>query len=54
LYVDDLLIIGNHLEKIERLNKLEIQFEMKNLGLMRLYLGVEFLKANKRIFMMQG
>jgi hypothetical protein len=45
--------IGLRFRKIEQLNQLETKFEIKNLNMMKLYLGVEFIKVNKGIFMMQ-
>jgi hypothetical protein len=52
LYVDDLLFIGSNKERITWLKlQLKNMFEMINLGNLRLYLGVEFIKLNKGIFM---
>jgi hypothetical protein len=43
LYVDDLLLSSDDKKKIKRMQKTLIEnFEMTNLGLTRLYLGVEF------------
>nr|PNR27150.1 hypothetical protein PHYPA_030631 [Physcomitrium patens] len=43
IYVDDLLITGNHANRIDALeNKLENRFEMSKLGLLTFYIGVEF------------
>jgi hypothetical protein len=51
-YVDVLLFIGSKKERITWLKlQLENMFEMINLGNLRFYLGVEFIKLNKRIFM---
>jgi len=53
LYVDDLLFIGSNKEIITWLKlQLENMFEMINFGNLRFYLGVEFIKLNKGIFMM--
>jgi len=52
LYVDDLLFIGSNKEIITWLKlQLENMFEMINFGNLRIYLGVEFIKLNKGIFM---
>jgi hypothetical protein len=52
LYVDDLLFIGSNKEIITWLKlQLENMFEMINLGNLRYYLGVKFIKLNKGIFM---
>jgi len=43
LYVDDLLLTRDDKKKIKQVQKTLIEnFEMTNLGLTRLYLGVEF------------
>jgi hypothetical protein len=52
LYVDDLLFIRSNKEIITWLKlQLENMFEMINFGNLRFYLGVEFIKLNKGIFM---
>jgi len=52
LDVDDLLFIGSNKEWIAWLKlQLEDMFEMINLRNLRFYLGVEFIKLNKGIFM---
>jgi hypothetical protein len=44
LYVDDLLITKDHIKKIHWLkNELFFQFEMIELGLLKLFVGVNFL-----------
>ncbi|KAL3686034.1 hypothetical protein R1sor_004056 [Riccia sorocarpa] len=54
LYVDDLLITGNHTEKINWLKgQLKLQFEMTDLGLMQHYLRVQFTRLPSGIFMCQ-
>jgi hypothetical protein len=52
LYVDDLLFIGSNKQRITWLKlQLENMFEMINLGNLRFYLGVEFIKLKKGIFL---
>ena len=41
LYVDDLFLTGNEKQIMERKKKLEEEFEMKYLGLMHYFLGLE-------------
>ncbi len=50
IYVDDLIIIGNSDADISDLKKLLKQkFEMKDLGKLRYFLGIEVIKSPKRI-----
>jgi hypothetical protein len=54
LYVDDLLLTGEE-NLITKCNKkLTLEFEMKYLGLMHYFLGLEVWKIPKRIFLNQG
>eukprot|EP00253_Pinus_taeda_P018696 PITA_18696 len=54
LYVDDLLLTGS-LRLIEDCKKnLEIEFDMKDLGLMHYFLGLEVWQQNCEIFLGQG
>jgi len=54
LYVDDLLIIKDHVKKIAWLrNELLFQFEMIELGLLKLFISVEFLYLSTCILMCQ-
>ena len=41
LYVDDLFLIGKEKQIMERKKKLAEEFEMKDLGLMHYFLGLE-------------
>ena len=41
LYVDDLLLTGNEKQIMERKKKLAEEFEMKDLGLMHYFIGLE-------------
>jgi hypothetical protein len=41
LYVDDLFLTGNEKQIMESKKKLAIEFEMKDLGLMHYFLGLE-------------
>jgi len=38
LYIDDLLIVGNHVQKIEWIKQLHKKFDMSDLWQMRYYL----------------
>ena len=54
LYVDDLVIIGNHEEKISQTKQiLGREFEMTDLRLMHLCLGIEVWQEPKQIFISQ-
>lgn len=54
IYVDDLLITGNHANRIDALeNKLENRFEMSKLGLLTFYIGVEFVRLPHGILLLQ-
>ena len=47
LYVDDLFLTGNQKQIMESKKKLAEEFEMKNLGLMHYFLGLEVWKYGK-------
>ena len=49
LYVDDLFLTGE-----EKLIRLASEFEMKDLGLMHYFLGLEVWQSPERIFLNQG
>ncbi|KAK3006790.1 hypothetical protein RJ639_017209 [Escallonia herrerae] len=52
IYVDDILLIGNDLQEIERLKKfLLIRFRIKDLGDLKYFLSIEFSRSKKGIFM---
>ena len=51
LYVDDLFLTGNEKQIVKRKKKLAEEFEMKDLGLMHYFLGLENLEG---IFLNQG
>ena len=52
IYVDDMIIIGDDLEEIEDLKKnLFQEFEMKDLGNLKYFLGIEVLRSTKGIFL---
>ena len=54
IYVDDLLITGNDLQLIkESQNILQQNFKIKDLGELRYFLGIKFLRSNKGILMTQ-
>ena len=54
LYVDDLLLTGDHTNKIAWLaTELEKKFDMTRLGLIRKYLGIEFTKTDRGLLLHQ-
>lgn len=54
IYVDDMVITGNDEEKINNLKKkLFLEFEMKDLGNLKYFLGIEVLRSKQGIFMYQ-
>lgn len=51
IYVDDMIITGNDTNEISRLrNYLFAQFEMKDLGGLKYFLGIEVLRSNAGIY----
>ena len=54
LYVDDLFLTGNEKQIIECKKKLDEEFEMKDLGLMHYFLGLEVWLRQEGIFLNQG
>ena len=54
LYVDDLFLTGNEKQIMERKKKLVEEFEMKYLGLMHYFLGLEIWQSSEEIFLNQG
>ena len=54
LYVDDLFLTGNDKRIIECKEKLDVEFEMKDLGMMHYFLGLEVSQSPKEIFLNQG
>jgi hypothetical protein len=55
LYVDDLMIIGRHVEKTKDIDiQLSTKFKMSNLGTMQQYIGLAFLYLSTRIFLLQN
>ena len=54
IYVDDMIITGNDKEEISRLQKhLAAEFEMKNLGGLKYFLGIEVAQSSQGIFLSQ-
>ena len=54
IYVDDMIITGDDLEEIARLQKqLAYEFEMKNLGGLKYFLGIEVARLKRGIFLSQ-
>ncbi len=54
LYVDDLFLIGNDKRISEWKEKLTAEFEMKDLGMMHYFLGLEVWQSPEGIFLNQG
>ena len=54
LYVDDLFLTGNKKQIVESKKNLANEFEMKDLGLMHYFLGLEVWKSSEGIFLNQG
>jgi hypothetical protein len=54
LYVDDLFLTGEENLITKCKNRLSSKFEMKDLGLMHYFLGLEVWKSPERIFLNQG
>ena len=54
LYVDDLFLTGNEKQVMESKKKLAEEFEMKDLGLMHYFLGLEVWQSLEGIFLNQG
>ncbi|KAK2992949.1 hypothetical protein RJ640_002288 [Escallonia rubra] len=54
IYVDDILLTENDLQEIERLKKFLLKrFRIKDLGDLKYFLGIEFSRSKKGIFMSQ-
>nr|GEV09158.1 putative RNA-directed DNA polymerase [Tanacetum cinerariifolium] len=54
IYVDDMVITGNDEEEIKRLKEgLFVEFEMKDLGNLKYFFGIEVLRSPKGIFICQ-
>ncbi|GJR63476.1 retrovirus-related pol polyprotein from transposon TNT 1-94 [Tanacetum coccineum] len=54
IYVDDMIITGNDKEEITKLKKnLFTEFEMKDLGRLKYFIGIEVLRSKQGIFMYQ-
>ncbi|KAD4584477.1 hypothetical protein E3N88_22078 [Mikania micrantha] len=54
IYVDDMVITGDDKEEMERLKKnLFAEFEMKDLGRLKYFLGIEVLRSKQGIFLCQ-
>jgi Reverse transcriptase (RNA-dependent DNA polymerase) len=54
IYVDDLIIAENNLEEIKRVNaKLKEMFDIKDLGVLKYFLGIEIAHSPKGIFISQ-
>ena len=54
VYVDDLFLTGNEKQIKDCKKKLAEEFEMKDLGLMHYFLGLEVWQSLEEIFLIQG
>ena len=54
LYVDDLILMGDELLKLSFKEDLAREFEMKELGLLHYFLGLEIWKCSDGLFVSQG
>lgn len=54
IYVDDMIITGNDIIEIKKLEEqLAAEFEMKNLGGLKYFLGIEVARSSRGIFLSQ-
>ena len=54
VYVDDIIVIGNDSEEVERIKQMMAkEFEVKDLGALRYFLGMEFARSKKVISVSQ-
>lgn len=54
VYVDDIVLIGNKLEDIQKMMQaLAQEFEVKDLGRMRYFLGLEVARAKRGVLLPQ-
>jgi hypothetical protein len=54
LYVDDLFLTGEEKLITDCKKKLVVEFEMKDLGLMHYFLGLEVWQSPEKIFLTKG
>jgi hypothetical protein len=54
LYVDDLFLIGEEMLITDCKKKLVVEFEMKDLGPMRYFLGIDVWQSLEKVFLNQG
>ena len=54
LYVDDLFLIGDEKPILDSKRKLTTEFEMKDLGTMHYFLGLEVWQKPREIMLSQG
>ena len=54
IYIDDMIITGDDTEEMSKLQEqLSVEFEMKNLGGLKYFLGIEVERSQKGIFLSQ-
>ena len=54
MYVDDIVLIGDDLEEMQKLKEyMSKEFEIKDLGNLKYFLGIEFAKSKHGIFISQ-
>jgi Reverse transcriptase (RNA-dependent DNA polymerase) len=52
--VDDLIVVGNNLEELKKVKtKLKEMFDIKDLGLLKYFLGIEIAHSPKELFISQ-
>jgi Reverse transcriptase (RNA-dependent DNA polymerase) len=54
VFIDDIIIIGNNLDEIRKVKaKLREMFDIKDLGLLKYFLGIEIVHSPRGLFMSQ-
>jgi Reverse transcriptase (RNA-dependent DNA polymerase) len=55
VYVDDIIIVRNNLKEIKRVKiQLKDKFDIKNLGILKYFLGIEITHSSKYLFISQN
>ena len=54
IYIDDIIVTSNNVDEIKRLKEvLAKAFEIKDLGILRYFLGIEVVRSSKGVFLSQ-
>ena len=54
MYIDDIIITGNNFEQIQNIKKqLKEKFDIKDLGYLKYFLGIEVANSDKGLFICQ-